>query len=747
LIGHGIFARVRKSRYNLSAMPPISTMNCADIELALRPVADERYAAQIRLTLPGIGDVSPQHERVEVTFDRVRLREWLPGSAAYARELGAQLFKDPRLWATWREVQVAAAHARVPLRLRLFLPAGAQTLHALHWETLRDPDTGAWLFTGENMRFSRCLALDPRVEPPPQRLLAGVRALVVAPNPAGLQQTPDGRALEPIAPEAELARVRAALGDGRADLAPGTLNGLCERLRAGDYGILVLACHGELQGSEARVWLEDEGGQVAEVEGRELVARLAELPPAKRPNLIVLASCQSGRVDGEPAAGDGGALAALGPQLVMAAGIPAVVAMQGNVTMRTAAVFVPALLREVAVDGVADRAMATARGAVRARPDSWMPVLFLRTEQVFTPVAPQYGMASPRPVDAATLAAAIGRLDALPLDALPEHGPLPPGSHMPFPPNPLFVGREDALHALAAALKGGGTTAIGQVAAATGLGGIGKTQLATEFAHRYGRYFAGGVFWLSFADAAGVPVEIALCGGAFGLRADYADLPVDEQVRLVLSAWQSALPRLLVFDNCEESALLAQWRPPAGGCRVLVTSRRGEWDAALGVQALALDVLARDESRTLLQVPAGPRRGRPRPGRNRGGVGRPAAGAAPGGQRAATVPARAGARRVPGATAQRCALGAAQAAGGRLFPDRARAARGAHVRAELRAAGRARCGRRAGAGAAGAGGVLCAGRTDPAAAAEAGAGRGGRRPGRVVAGRGRAGAAGRVGID
>ena len=58
------------------------------------------------------------------------------------------------------------------------------------------------------------------------------------------------------------------------------------------------------------------------------------------------------------------------------------------------------------------------------------------------------------------------------------------------------------------------------------------------------------------------------------LRPDFGDLSFEDQVREVMSAWQSALPRLLVFDNCEDEALLAQWRPPTGGCRVLVTSRR-----------------------------------------------------------------------------------------------------------------------------------------------------------------------------
>ncbi len=87
----------------------------------------------------------------------------------------------------------------------------------------------------------------------------------------------------------------------------------------------------------------------------------------------------------------------------------------------------------------------------------------------------------------------------------PEPAPLPPGSHMPLSVNPLFVGRQQDLQALAATIKRGTTTVI---AAATGMGGLGKTQLASEFAHRYGQFFAGGVFWLNFAEAAGVDTDI-----------------------------------------------------------------------------------------------------------------------------------------------------------------------------------------------------------------------------------------------
>jgi tetratricopeptide (TPR) repeat protein len=201
------------------------------------------------------------------------------------------------------------------------------------------------------------------------------------------------------------------------------------------------------------------------------------------------------------------------------------------------------------------------------------------------------------------LETALAQLEAKPLKKIPPVAPLPPGSRMPLSPNPLFVGRKVDLKKLAKALKGGETAAIGQIAAATGLGGIGKTQLAVEFVHRYGQHFAGGVFWLSFGDPAAIPAEVATCGGRgyLNLVPDFEGLDLPTQVQLVLSAWQSPLPRLLVFDNCEEEELLTQWRPPTGGCRVLVTSRRGSWDTALGVQALALGVLSRAESMALLR--------------------------------------------------------------------------------------------------------------------------------------------------
>ena len=233
------------------------------------------------------------------------------------------------------------------------------------------------------------------------------------------------------------------------------------------------------------------------------------------------------------------------------------------------------------------------------------------------------------------LEAAQAKLEALPTNEVPKDRPgTPAGSVMPLRPNANFVGRCEDLKRIAENLKAGDATAIGEVtvAASSGLGGVGKTQLASEFVHRYGRYFHG-VYWLNYGEPDGIPAEVASCGGVGGMNlrpGEYHDLPLEERVRAVMAEWQGDLPRLLVFDNCEDEELLDRWLPPTGGCRVLVTSRRGSWDSSFRVTDLRLGVLSRARVRgAAARVPPRPADGRPRPPRHSRGARRPAARSGP----------------------------------------------------------------------------------------------------------------------
>ena len=57
--------------------------------------------------------------------------------------------------------------------------------------------------------------------------------------------------------------------------------------------------------------------------------------------------------------------------------------------------------------------------------------------------------------------------------------------NIPYQRNPLFTGREDVLKSLSQTLKAGKTAALAQPQAISGLGGIGKTQTAVEYAYRH----------------------------------------------------------------------------------------------------------------------------------------------------------------------------------------------------------------------------------------------------------------------
>ena len=179
---------------------------------------------------------------------------------------------------------------------------------------------------------------------------------------------------------------------------------------------------------------------------------------------------------------------------------------------------------------------------------------------------------------------------------------LPPGSRMPFVRNAVFTGRETDLKDLAKMLLYGSQEdkAVGivgniQAAAAVGMGGIGKTQLAVEFCYRYGRYFRG-VHWLA-ADQ-NIAAEIAECG--LEMRLKPWPEAQEDQVLATMAAWKDSSPRLVVLDNLEDLQVLQKWRPRLGDVKILLTSRIGRWPPGLGVQARQLGALQREESRALL---------------------------------------------------------------------------------------------------------------------------------------------------
>lgn len=203
------------------------------------------------------------------------------------------------------------------------------------------------------------------------------------------------------------------------------------------------------------------------------------------------------------------------------------------------------------------------------------------------------------PAQTDPLSAALVRLSLLPLDHLPERSQLPPHSVMPYQPLSNFIGREAQIYQLAQAMLRPDPTLITPTAFATGMGGIGKSSLALEFAHRYGSYFAGGVFWLYAATNETLQASLDRCWDSLKPEEWRYEVKPETRLQVVRELFNRPMPRLLIFDNCEDPALLTAYRPQASsGCQVLVTSRRSQWQ---GANLITLDTLPPLESRQLLQ--------------------------------------------------------------------------------------------------------------------------------------------------
>ena len=354
-----------------------------ELEIGLHRQGTDEYAVEMRFRKKPEdvtqGDDTPPPV---VRFDIDNIRAAGHDVLTYGQRLINSLFAQPA-------IQEALASARGSaqdrcLRLRLFIGPGAPPeLHALWWETLCDPqDSSSFLIARKDILFSRYLNnFDWQLVRLRPRPLTGLRALVMIANPSDVTDcSPEDRLLAPLDVKAELEQAKANLGSIPVTgvISPGsaTLPNLSAHLSK-DYDILYLICHGVfLEGHKPWLWLENETGRTQKVAYRDLLNVLRELGQ-EGPRLVVLVSPQSTSSSAEAHSDDKGALAALGSRLLQA-GVPAVLAMQHNVTMQTVTQFMPVFFRELQEDGQIDQAMAKARSQVQGRPDWWVPVLMVR---------------------------------------------------------------------------------------------------------------------------------------------------------------------------------------------------------------------------------------------------------------------------------------------------------------------------------------------------------------------------------
>jgi tetratricopeptide (TPR) repeat protein len=174
-------------------------------------------------------------------------------------------------------------------------------------------------------------------------------------------------------------------------------------------------------------------------------------------------------------------------------------------------------------------------------------------------------------------------------------GPRPPGS-LPAVWNLArrnlgFTGRDSMLNQLHDALQGGKRVAVQALA---GLGGVGKTQLVLEYAHRFaGEYDV--VWWIPSEQSELIGEHLAALAQSLRL------VPMGAATPAAVGALQEHLRRtgqwLLIFDNAEDPDQLAPWLPDGPG-DLLITSRNPNWAGV--AQAMDVDVFTRAESIALL---------------------------------------------------------------------------------------------------------------------------------------------------
>jgi len=199
-----------------------------------------------------------------------------------------------------------------------------------------------------------------------------------------------------------------------------------------------------------------------------------------------------------------------------------------------------------------------------------------------------------RPSSALDLSASAESLASSP----PFPAPLVDLWNVPHRRNPSFTGREgtlEQLHARFAAKLGIVTQAL------TGLGGIGKTQTALEYAFRYQQDYQA-VLWVQAETRElliGDVVRIAAL-----LQLPEREAQEQEVVVAAVRLWLETHPGwLLVLDNLEDAALAREVLPTQGQGHALVTSRSQVPDAL--DRAMPLSALLADEAVRLLLRRAG----------------------------------------------------------------------------------------------------------------------------------------------
>ena len=513
----------------------------------------------------------------------------LPETAG--RALAGALFIGDKLRQAFDAALLEAEAQRRPLPVVLQFGPQCDVLVGLPWELLHHHDR--FLVADTSIVLSRCP--EGGSPPPPALAELPLRLLLVLSEPLDAV---------PILPER--AREELVHGLRRMDeegavivdvLRPPTHDALLEALAPEDYHAVVFYGHGSYDpATGGRLLFEDEFGAAERIKASELGVALRN----SGVRLVLLGACQSAQV-GEVC----GVWSGTAPALLQA-GVPFVIGMQ--VSMRVVAA--RAFIRHFALSLAAGKSIAHAVGDAR-RPlirktygQQWfVPALYgwpVGAGRLFDASAPlPQGTAGLRAemkalrAEMATLESEIGgagvvyepsvlaRLRTVRSTFAQKRAELArctPGGYTPVtsvlygvPSNPVFVGRADDVQQVSQALL------KEQPVVVWGVGGIGKTALAVEVAHRQSWRFPAGVLWLDCRGGLALDTILNRAGAFCGVQGIERVEP-EKKLATVRRALAGLGERcLLVLDNAEDvwsdPALREFVRQRPANCQVLLTTR------------------------------------------------------------------------------------------------------------------------------------------------------------------------------
>jgi tetratricopeptide (TPR) repeat protein/transcriptional regulator with XRE-family HTH domain len=156
--------------------------------------------------------------------------------------------------------------------------------------------------------------------------------------------------------------------------------------------------------------------------------------------------------------------------------------------------------------------------------------------------------------------------------------------NVPYRRNPFFTGRENILSNLYAMLQNSQSAALTQAQAISGLGGIGKTQIAIEYAYRYLDEYQA-ILWVTASSREAFTADFVKLAALLDLPEQY-----EQDQEFMVSAvkrWLSTHKRwLLILDNVDNLEMLADFLPVHSSGDVLLTTRL----QALGTLAQSIEV-------------------------------------------------------------------------------------------------------------------------------------------------------------